>query len=78
MTPSCRSCARAYLRVAGGKFYAWECCGLGVIPWERHMPDDWHCDLYEPGPYRERVEVQTVIQKERMSNLLMEQKNRSL
>jgi len=28
------------------------------------MPDDWACDLYEPGHYRERVEVETVIQGE--------------
>jgi hypothetical protein len=58
---SCRSCARAYLRVPGGRFYAWECCGIGNYPWVKHMPDNWSCEHYEPGPYRPRVEVETVM-----------------
>jgi hypothetical protein len=61
---SCRSCERAYLRVPGGRFYAWECCGLGARPFERHMPDDWACDLYQPGEYRPRVDVVTIIEGE--------------
>lgn len=62
--PSCRSCARAYLRVPGGRHYNYECCGIGVIPWEKHLPDNWHCDHYQPGEYRPRVEVQTIIEGE--------------
>lgn len=30
----------------------------------KHMPDDWACDLYEPGPYRPRVEVETLLMGE--------------
>jgi len=25
------------------------------------MPDNWKCEHHEPGPYRPRVEVETVI-----------------
>ena len=58
---SCRSCARAYLRVPGGRFYAWECCGIGNYPWVKHMPDNWHCEHYQPGPYHPRVEVAVMM-----------------
>ena len=61
--PSCRSCARAYLRIPGGRFYAWECCGIAAIALQRHMPDNWACEHYQPGEYRPRVEVQTLILK---------------
>jgi hypothetical protein len=58
---SCRSCQRAYLRVAGdSRHFNWECCGIGARPFEKHMPDNWSCEHYEPGPYRPRVEVETV------------------
>lgn len=60
MTPSCRSCERAYLRTPGGRHYNFECCGIGAVPWMKHMPDDWSCGLYQPGEYRPRVEVVTV------------------
>ena len=61
---SCRSCSRAYLRVPGGRFYAWECCGIGSIALQRHMPDDWACEHYQPGEYRPAVEVETVLMGE--------------
>lgn len=58
---SCRSCARAYLREPGGRFYAWECCGIGAIVMQRHMPSDWACEHYQPGDYRPVVETETVV-----------------
>jgi hypothetical protein len=30
----------------------------------KHMPDDWACDLYQPGEYRPRIEIEAIVMGE--------------